>query len=100
MLGLHCYVGFSLVAAIGGYSSCGVGASHFGGCSCCRAWALGAPALVVAALVSRAQAQKLWCTGLVGPWHVGSSQIRDQTCVSCIGRKPPGKPTSSWAISF
>ena len=34
---------------------------------------------------SRAQTQQLWCTGLVAP-HVGSSQTRDQTCVSCIGR--------------
>ena len=24
--------------------------------------------------------------GLVAPWHVGSSQTRDQTCVPCIGR--------------
>ena len=23
--------------------------------------------------------------GLVAPWHVGSSRIRDQTCVPCIG---------------
>ena len=33
--------------------------------------------------------------GLVALWHVGSSQIRDQTCVSCIGRwilHSPGKP--------
>ena len=27
-----------------------------------------------------------WHTGLVALWHVGSSQIRDQTHVSCIGR--------------
>ena len=46
---------------------------------------------------SREQAQQLWCTGLVALWHVGSSQIRDWTHVSCIGRwilttEPPGKP--------
>ena len=35
---------------------------------------------------SGAQAQQLWFTGLVAPWHVGSSQIRDQTHVSCIDR--------------
>ena len=23
-----------------------------------------------------------------GSWHMGSSQVRDQTCVSCIGRWP------------
>ena len=35
----------------------------------------------------RAQAQQLWSTGLVAPKYVGSSLIRDQTCVSCIGRR-------------
>ena len=35
---------------------------------------------------SRAQAQQLWCMGLVAPQHVGSSQARDRTHVSCIGR--------------
>ena len=35
---------------------------------------------------SRAQSQKLWRTGLIALQHVGSSQIRDQTHVSCIGR--------------
>ena len=30
--------------------------------------------------------QQLWCTELVVPQHVESSQIRDQTHVSCIGR--------------
>ena len=33
------------------------------------------------------KAQKLWYAGLVAPWHVGSSQIRDRTLVSCIGRQ-------------
>ena len=33
-----------------------------------------------------AQAQYLWPTGLVALRHVGSSRIRDQTCVSCFGR--------------
>ena len=36
---------------------------------------------------SRAQAQQLWFMGLVAPWHVGSSQTRAQTRVSCIGRR-------------
>ena len=39
----------------------------------------------VVARGSGAQAQYLWCTGLVALWHVGSSPTRDQTCVSCIG---------------
>ena len=36
---------------------------------------------------SRAQAQQLWHTGLVAPWHVGSSWARDRTHVPCIGRQ-------------
>ena len=40
----------------------------------------------------------LECTGLVALQHVGSSQIRDQSCVSCIGSgffttEPAGKQT-------
>ena len=38
---------------------------------------------------SRAQAQQWWCTGLIVPRHVGSSQPRDGTCVSCVGRQIP-----------
>ena len=33
------------------------------------------------------QAQQLRCTGLVAPWHVGSSQTKARTYVSCIGRQ-------------
>ena len=29
----------------------------------------------------------MWLTGLVAPWHVGSSQTRARTRVSCIGRQ-------------
>ena len=36
---------------------------------------------------SRKQAQQLWPTGLVAPWHMGSSQTRDRTHVPCIGRR-------------
>ena len=36
---------------------------------------------------SRVQTQQLWCTGLVTPQHVGSSQARAQTRVPCIGRR-------------
>ena len=28
-----------------------------------------------------------WCTGLLSPWHVGSSQTRDRTCIPCTGRQ-------------
>ena len=31
--------------------------------------------------------QWLWRTGLVAPWHVGSSWTRDRTRVPCIGRR-------------
>ena len=34
-----------------------------------------------------AQAQQLWLTGLVAPWHMGSSQTRSRTRVPCIGRQ-------------
>lgn len=33
-----------------------------------------------------AQAKQSWCTSLVSPWHVESSQTRDQTWVPCIRR--------------
>ena len=46
--------------------SCGVWASHCGRFSYCGAPSLGR-------------------RGLVAPWHVGSSQTRDQTPVPCIG---------------
>ena len=29
----------------------------------------------------------MWCTGLIAPRHVGSSRIRAQTHVPCIGRR-------------
>ena len=38
-------------------------------------------------LGSRAQAEELGYIGLVARQHVGSSQIRDRTHVSCIGRR-------------
>ena len=37
----------------------------------------------------RAWAQQIWCTGLGAPWHVESSQTRDQTCVLCISKQIP-----------
>ena len=41
VLGLHCCVGFSLLAASKGYSRCGSQASHCGSFSRCGTWALG-----------------------------------------------------------
>ena len=36
---------------------------------------------------ARMPAQQLGHTGLVAPWHVGSSWTRNQTCVPCMGRQ-------------
>ena len=77
VLGLCCCEGFSLVA-VRGFSLKQL--------LLCRAQTLRHMDLVVVAPGSGAQAQYLWHTGLVDPWHVGSSWIRDGTCVSCIGR--------------
>ena len=46
---------------------------------------------------SRTQAHKLWCSCLVAPWHMGSSQARDPTGVFYTTKwfsttRPPGKP--------
>ena len=53
----------------------GARASHYRGLSRCGAQA------------PDAQAQQLWLTGPFAPWHVGSSQTRARTRVSCIGRQ-------------
>ena len=42
--------------------------------------------LVLQRAGSRAQAQWLWRTGFVAPWHVGSSRTRARTRVPCIDR--------------
>ena len=75
-------------------SSCDTRASHCGDFSCgsralghvgsssCDSWAqsLWFPG-------SRAQAQCLWCTGLVTLWHVRSSRPKNWTHISYIGRQ-------------
>ena len=53
----------------------GARASHYRGLSCCGAQA------------PDAQAQQSWLTGPAAPRHVGSSQTRAWTRVSCIGRQ-------------
>ena len=63
-------------------SSCGARASRGGvGFSSCGRWAQ-----QLQFLGSRAQAQLLCCQGLIVPWYMEHSQVRDWTCVSCIGR--------------
>ena len=95
VLGLSCCTGLSLAALGRGYSGCGAWASHCGGFSCCCLVAQ-TPGRVVFSSCSlwvywlqprgsRAQAQQ-WQTGLAAPQPMGSSQIRDRTCVFCIGR--------------
>ena len=55
VLVLRFCTGFSLVVTSSGYSSCSVGASHYGGSSCCGAQALGRVGSVVAVPSSRVQ---------------------------------------------
>ena len=50
------------------------------------------PLTVAASLVAEQRLQtrrlsNLWLTGLVTPWHAGSSQTRARTHVPCIGRQ-------------
>ena len=81
VLGLHCCVGSSR-GEPGLPSSCSAQASHSSGFSCGGAWAN--------------KFQELWHMGSIAgpesagsvltPRHVGSSQNRDWTCVSCTGR--------------
>ena len=101
--GLRCYEGFSvvvvcrlLIAVASPVAECGlwgawalvVEAHRFSSCgsgfSTCGSQAL------------EHRFNSYGSCGLVASWHVGSSQIRDQTHVSCIGRffttEPPGKP--------
>ena len=85
-LSLCCCTQALLVAASGVHSSLQCEGFSRSGFSCCRAQALRELASVVEACRSRARAQKRWCTGLVAPWHVESSQTRDHTPVSWIGR--------------
>ena len=66
----------SLVVASNGSSSC----SGFS----CGAWALEHAGL---RNVGSTWAQQFWLTGLAVPCYVESSQTRDWTCVTCIGRQ-------------
>ena len=76
------------------FSSCSEpGAALYNGslwaCRCgwwplCRAWNPGCLGLSSFKLWNT---DSVWQTGLVAPWHGGSSQTRAQTHVSCIGRQ-------------
>ena len=86
VLGLRCCEDFSLVAASGGYSSCGTWASHCSGFSCWGAQILGRISVSSCStwvqqlrlLGSKAQTQRLWHTGFVavGMWDPPRSGIK------------------------
>ena len=65
-------VGFSLVAASGGYSS--LRCMDFSLRWLLLLWSTGSRCVGFSSC--GAWAQQLWCTGLVALWHVGSSQTR------------------------
>ena len=71
-------------------SSCGARASHCGGFFVAERGGLSARGLHSCSSWEleyrlRAVRASLRCMGLAAPWHVGSSWIRGQTRVSCIG---------------
>ena len=87
VLDLRCCMGFSLVAASGGYSSCGAPTSPCSGLSCLWAWAQGCPGL--RSRGPRSLGHRLcllWYMDLLALQHMASSQIRNWTHVSCTGQ--------------
>ena len=92
---IDCYVGSSFLCQgflqlrqAGATLHHGAQASHYRGLSCCRAQA------------PDTQAQQLWLTGLVAPWHVGSSQTRARTRVPCISRQICNRCTTREALTL
>ena len=78
----------SLAAASRGYCLSQLRASHFGGFSCCGAWALGARASVVAArglsLVGASRGySSLWCAGFSLQWLL-LLQSTDSRCAASL----------------
>ena len=94
VLGLHCRAGFPLVVESGVTLGLWCAGFPLQRPPRCGAQTLGCPGFVGCGTWtgylwlpgSRAPARQLWCVGLGALWHVGSSQIRDRTCVSCISR--------------
>ena len=94
-LGLHCCAGFFLVAVSGRYSLFWFRSFSLGKILLLqsmdfragRLQKLRCRAQQLQFLGSRAQAQQLWQPGLFALHHAGSSQTRDRTHVSCIGRQ-------------
>lgn len=95
---------FSVCGKQGLLSSCGARASHHSGFSCCRAWAQGVWALVVAA--PRLSSCRSWAPGhrltscgtwvqlLCGMWELPGSGIEPASLAlaSRFTTEPPGKP--------
>ena len=86
MLGLRCCTGF-LPSRRVGFSSWGLLLWWSTGPRVCGLQQRRHVAQQAQLAGSRAQAQKLWHTGSVASWPMGSSWIRDRTHVSCIGRQ-------------
>ena len=86
---------FSSCGERGLLCNCSVQASHSSRFSCCGAWTLGCMgfsscrvwAQQLRLSDSGARAQQLWHAGFIALQKGGSTWIRDQTCVSCIGRR-------------
>ena len=77
----RCCVGSTPVLVSGGHSSCSAQASHCGGFSCT---ALGGTGFVSCGSRAVGHRLQLRCMGLLPPRHVGYSQVRDRSCVSCM----------------
>ena len=84
VLGLHCCVNFFFFPSCIVVASLGCGARALGHMGFSK---LQHVAQQLWFPCSRVQAQQLWHMGLVTPRHRGSPQIRDRTCVFCIGRQ-------------
>ena len=99
LLGLHCCSGFPFPIVVSrGRSPAAVPGLRIVVASLVAERRTSSTRASVAAVPgSRAQAKWSWCSGLLVPRHVGLSQTRDQTGVSCAGRwilytEPAGKP--------
>ena len=88
VLDLHCCEDFfSTCSEQGLLSRCGAYGSHCHSFSPCEHKLQGSQAQQLPLPDSRAWAQYLRHRSLVAPGYVASSRIKDQTCVSCIGRQ-------------
>ena len=73
-----CIQSFSNCGEQGLLSNCGAQASHCGGLSCCRVWTLGCTGFSSCGSWALECGLSSWGpTGLVAPWHVGSSWTSD-----------------------